>query len=133
MSVIVINGNELEFDAYDVDVVERTDDAREHLSNEISEINSDSNMRSVEKLRAMCDATRAFFDCIFGDGTGDKIFGDKDNVKTCLDAVGAVNASADEQQKAFNDTYVNKYESSAQNRPQNRAQRRTQFRSVRHE
>lgn len=44
----------------------------------------------AQKIRAQCTAIFNFFDNIFGDGTAKKVFGEKVNLITCIDAYDEV-------------------------------------------
>ncbi len=80
---MIINDVELEYDAFDVGMVERTEKAYENLR----DFDFDSENGDIKKLRSACQALFDFFDTIFGDGTAKKIFGDKVSFALCVDAL----------------------------------------------
>lgn len=81
---MVINGVELEdLDIFDADVAEKYEDAMENVSNEMVIIND---LRGSEIIRHQCNVIYNCFNELFGEGTSNKIFGDKDNIVTCLEA-----------------------------------------------
>ena len=44
------------------------------------------NIKLSEGIKTQCTMIFEFFDAVFGEGTAKKIFGDKVNLKTCIDA-----------------------------------------------
>ena len=81
---MVINGVELQdLDIFDADVAEKYEDAMEKVSNEMIIIND---LRGSEIIRHQCRVIYNCFDELFGEGTSSKVFGDKYNIVTCLEA-----------------------------------------------
>lgn len=83
MERFTVNGKEVEFDPFDLDVMEsyldgtaRIDDAR-RVKQEGETV--------VETLRRACDAILDFFDVQLGDGRAEELFGQKTNVKAIFD------------------------------------------------
>lgn len=82
--MIKINGVELEdLDIYDLEVAEKVDKEL----NFVGEVGGKlEGLSTPEVIRTQCNAIFKFFNALFGEGTDKKIFGDKVNLVTCLEA-----------------------------------------------
>lgn len=117
--MIIINGVELEFDAYDADQVEKI----ENNSKKIDEIKIPEGTPWSEQIRIQCNAIFNFFDSAFGKGTAYKIFEGKANLTKCNNAiVDFLDQTGEEIKKTRNemDKKFNKY---SPNRAQRRAKK----------
>lgn len=107
---MIVNGVELEnIDIFDVEVVEKYELGLKR----IKERSNDSADKSFsESIRIQCNLVFDFFNTMFGEGTDKKVFGDKVNLVTCLEAfeelVSQVNEQKSEQMKKL-DKISNKY------------------------
>ncbi|WP_018592625.1 DUF6673 family protein [Terrisporobacter glycolicus] len=114
--ILKINNEEIEldFDVYDVDTSEKYEDALKEViqGNESLEDNASTS----QIIREQCKLVFKFFNDIFGEGTDKDVFGDKVNLRICLDALEQVIANANTQVEGMKNR-VNKYSP-------NRAQRR---------
>ena len=72
----------------------------------------------------MCGIVKDFFDEVFGGGTADKLFKDKNNLAICMDAFGIVSSEAGKMKGQVN-AITNKYN-------MNRAQRRQEGKKNKH-
>lgn len=109
-----INGVELELDIFDADVAEKYDKAIKKVMN----IEEDTKSMSIgEGIRTQCKAIFNVFDELFGQGTHERVFGDKVNLLECLKAFEALIAGINEKNKEI-ELIANKYSS-------NRVQRRS--------
>lgn len=85
---MIINGVQLpDPDTADVLFMEKLEREQDAVTNwdENPEIKT-----RAQKIRAQCTAIFNFFDNMFGDGTAKKVFGEKVNLITCVDAYDEV-------------------------------------------
>lgn len=109
-----INGVELEdLDFYDLEVAEKYDKTLEDLKR-IDENNKGMSMTEVVKTQ--CETIFNVFNTMFGEGTDEKVFGGRVNLRICLKAFSELVDQVNEQ-KAEIEKITNKYSA-------NRAQRR---------
>ena len=81
---MIINGVELECDVLDVTTLKAIKQGSEMVANinkEIAPIQDE-----IEQIEAMCHIIFDFFNHIFGEGTSEKLFGDKVSLTLCMDA-----------------------------------------------
>ena len=76
-----INGLELELDLEDADVFEKTMKAFEQMDEDGKNIDKTGKM--PEFIKRYCEIYYNAFDRIFGEGTGEKIFSGKKNMRNC--------------------------------------------------
>lgn len=76
-----INGLELELDLEDADVFEKTMKTFEQMDEDGKNIDKTGNM--PEFIKRYCEIYYNAFDRIFGEGTGEKIFNGKKNMRNC--------------------------------------------------
>lgn len=76
-----INGLELELDLEDADVFEKTMKTFEQMDEDGRNIDKTGKM--PEFIKRYCDIYYNAFDRIFGEGTGEKIFSGKKNMRNC--------------------------------------------------
>lgn len=67
-----INGQSLELDLTDADVVERYENAFADMDSAEKLIPKDG--KASDRIRACCNLFKKLFDTIFGEGTSDKVF-----------------------------------------------------------
>lgn len=80
-----INDVELELDLYDADVMDRYTEAIKKLE-EKEKNKSIKGLSNGDIIRQECQMVFDFFNEIFGEGTDKKVFGNKTNIKICLEA-----------------------------------------------
>ena len=76
-----INGLELELDLEDADVFEKTMKTFEQMDEDGKNIDKTGNV--PEFIKRYCEIYYNAFDRIFGEGTGEKIFNGKKNMRNC--------------------------------------------------
>ena len=92
---MIINGVELEYDAYDRDLNKKIQQYLAETQNvEKALLNETDVVVAIEKS---CQPVFDFFDKVFGEGTSKKIFGDKVSLTLCMDAYEAFFAERDRQ------------------------------------
>ena len=92
METYIINGVEMEYDTYDVTNMEIYGAEVQRLAElgkklERSEAKMDY-FSAVQTLKTYSEEVMDAFDCILGEGSSRKIFGDKVNVKAIMNAYG---------------------------------------------
>lgn len=119
---MIILGIELEYDFFDADLLDKYEDANQRVQDRIQEPTQYEGLRTGDALRVQCNIVNDFFDEVFGDGTADKIFGGKSNIKDHMEAFAQV-ADAAMSCKGELDQITDKY---APNRAERRAEARQQ-------
>ena len=106
MRIYEYNGTTLPFDIYDVDTLERYENAMIKLGKAEKAIPKDGKQSDI--IRAECEALRTAFDDILGEGTADQLFGDRRSMAELMDAYETLIATVEEQRLAMQ-TRVAKY------------------------
>jgi len=117
---INVLGIELEYDFFDADLLDKYEDANQKVKDRISEPTQYEGLKTGEALRVQCCIVNDFFDEVFGEGTADKIFHGKSNIKDHMEAFGQV-ANAAMSCKGELDQITDKY---APNRVQRREEQK---------
>lgn len=78
------NGVELELDLTDVETVERYEEVINSMDTGMKNIPKDGKQSDI--LRAYCNLLRGVFDDLFGEGTSEKMFGEKLNATQITEA-----------------------------------------------
>lgn len=117
MSVLNINGVELDFNLYDADVVERYEEANDKVI-EMDTPESTKGMRMSEIIKHRCIIVEEFFDHVFGEGTSEKLFGGKKDLQIHVDAF----KTACDYVVQFSDSMIMKSKKYSPNRAQRRQQ-----------
>ena len=112
--MIINNIEMLDLDVYDLEVAENYEKALELLQG-IEE--KTKNKGIAEGIKIQCNIIFDFFNIMYGEGADRKIFGDKVNLVTCLDALG-------EFMEQFNTQGTNTFNSINNKYSPNRAKRR---------
>lgn len=82
---MIINGVELaDLDVYDLEVAEKFDKGLKRVAEAGKNLEG---LSMPETIKVQCNAIFKFFNEFFGEGTAEKIFGDKVNLVTCLKAL----------------------------------------------
>lgn len=82
---MVINGVTIpDPDVGDLEFLEKYEAQNDVIVTKLNEMDKD--IRRSEAVRTQCTLVFEFFDAVFGEGTAKKIFGEKVNLKTCIDA-----------------------------------------------
>ena len=126
METYIVNGVSVEYDAFDLvnmelfgTEVERLKDFADSIKGKRYETFTDS----VSDLREMCEGIKDFFDCVVGEGTSEKVFGDRvnalDMTQTYHNFVSEVSAR---MQNGFSAPAVNREQRRVAEREQRRAE-----------
>ena len=82
-----INGVEFDIDFTEAEIIERIDEGNKEVQNKIKELEDNiKNIKPAEGIRQECKILKEFLDYVIGDGTSEKIFGEKNSLKDCLKA-----------------------------------------------
>lgn len=104
--MLKINNVELDFDLMDADTAEKYENALKKLQTAKDKINGTETLG--ESIRTQCNMVFDFFNEIFGIGTDKKLFGNKTNLRVCLEAVETMIEYANKDMQ-FIQNKVNKY------------------------
>lgn len=92
--IINLNGVELDFEMTDVDFYEKYMENAGELDKvmgvELTDEDKQDYHNIIKLFRERCAAMREFLDRLFGEGTGSKVCGVKDNIEVCLDVYMAM-------------------------------------------
>ena len=107
---MTINGVEFEIDFTDADVMELIDRESQIASQKAKELEKQNldDLSLAEGIRQECKIVKDFFDNVFGEGTSEKIFGNKDSLMECINAYEDTMNAYQEQYKEYYDR-VSKY------------------------
>lgn len=113
-----ILGMELEFDFFDADQLEIYEKENMRVVERVKEPTQYEGKSTADSIRIQCTVINDFFDAVFGQGTSDKLFKGRNNLKDHMEAFGIMANEAMESRKDL-DAVMDKYGS-------NRAERRRQ-------
>ncbi|MGL5718019.1 MAG: DUF6673 family protein [Paraclostridium sp.] len=112
-----INGVKFEnFDIMDADVAILTEMEMEKLSN----TKVPEGVSWTEVITLQCDSTFKFFDAVFGEGSADKIFKGKRNLRLCVDCIDEFKKEFDREIKIETEKVKTKTGMYSANRAQRR-------------
>lgn len=97
-----ILGVELELDLFDADVIEVYEKENKRVVERIQNNGQYEGKTTAEAIRYQCGVVNDFFDSLFGDGTAEKIFKGKSNIKDHMEAFGIVAKAAEDSNVEFN-------------------------------
>lgn len=89
------NGQEMYLDLTDVETVEHYEQVVQNMGNGMNNLPKDGSQSSI--LRAYCELLRGVFDDMFGEGTAEKLFGDRLNATEITEAYESFLAFVSEQ------------------------------------
>lgn len=93
-----------ELDIFDLEVAEQYEKGLAEIQNK------DYNLESLsEIIKAQCTDVMNLFNKLFGEGTDKKIFGNKTNLKLCLQAFEELVENVNKQGEELSNSVVNKY------------------------
>lgn len=102
-----INGVELDIDFTDADILERIETGSKEVYNKAEELKT-STVSPAEGIRQECKILKDFLDYVIGEGTSEKLFGNKNSLQQCLNAYEDIVKARDEQINEF-EARVSKY------------------------
>ena len=106
---MVINGVEFDIDFTDAELIERIDVKSKEVYSQAEELEKNKeNLSPAEGIRQECKILKEFLDYVFGEGTSEKIFGDKNSLRDCLQAFEDIINERNRQLENFKKT-VSKY------------------------
>lgn len=83
-TIFKYNGNEYEFDIRDAEFSERMENAIEELRQEEKKLPKTGSSSTI--IKAHCKMIKSFFDCCLGEGAGEGICTERNNVSICYKA-----------------------------------------------
>ena len=136
METYIVNGVAVEYDTFDLVNMELFGTEGERLKDFADSIKGkryETFADSVSDLREMCEGIKDFFDCVVGEGTSEKVFGDRVNA---LDMTQAYNTFVDEVSAKMRDGFsaptMNREQRRAAEREQRRAEAAARAEAKRH-
>ena len=102
-----INGVELNIDFTDADILERIEKGSKEVYNKAEELKS-LTVSPAEGIRQECKILKDFLDYVIGEGTSEKLFGNRNSLEQCLSAYEDIVKARDEQINEF-EARVSKY------------------------
>lgn len=90
MREIEVNGSTLPFNILDADIREKCDGEIKKLVAAVQDMSAYEGKTEFEGMRYQCRAVDAFFDCVFGAGTAEKIFGVNNDLEARLNGFSDV-------------------------------------------
>lgn len=82
-----INGVELEVNFLDADFMEKIENCCRKVSEQAEKSKTElKNLTLSQQIKGECKIIKDFFDEVFGEGTSDKVFKGKNDLKLCLSA-----------------------------------------------
>lgn len=117
MEKYIINGVEVEYDTFDLDNMERMEEAVQRLQEDVNALQSrkSDGESPMKLLREQANLFLDFFDDVLGDGSARKIFGDRVNILKIANGYKEFTDAVAGQQTKLADTV---------GEPMNREQRR---------
>ena len=113
---MIINGVEFDIDFTDADFIEKYECKYKEVEEQIKELDSKKDTLSpAEGIRQECKIIKEFLDYVLGEGTSEKIFGNKDSLNLCLQAFEDIIDNVDKQHKEMQER-INKYSPERLNR-----------------
>ena len=104
---MIINGVELDIDFTDADIIEKIEFGSKRVYDETERLKN-SEYKLAEGIRQECKILKEFLDYVFGDGTSQKLFGEKNSLHLCLKAFEDIIKEKERQVKNINEL-VSKY------------------------
>ena len=102
-----INGVELEIDFTDADILERIEKGSKEVYDKAEELKTTS-VSPAEGIRQECKILKDFLDYVIGEGTSEKLFGNRNSLNQCLKAYEDIVETRDKQINEFEER-VSKY------------------------
>ncbi len=104
---MIINGVKLDIDFTDADILERIERGSEKVFEETEKLKN-TKYKLAEGIRQECKILKEFLDYVFGEGTSEKLFGEKDSLHLCMKAFEDIINEKQKQVKSI-DELVSKY------------------------
>lgn len=80
-----INGVELDLDFTDADILEKIEKGSKEVYDKAEQLKN-TTLSPAEGIRQECKILKDFLDYVLGEGTSEKLFGNKNSLKQCLNA-----------------------------------------------
>ena len=105
---MTINGVEFEIDFTDADLLEKIEKGSKEVYDKAEELKNNKELTPAEGIRQECKVLKDFLDYVLGDGTSEKLFGNKDSLNQCLTAYEDIIKARENQINDFEER-VSKY------------------------
>ena len=104
---MIINDVSFDIDFTDADFIEKIETASKKVYEETDKLKKeklkDTDYTLAEGIRQECKILKEFLDYVLGDGTSEKLFGEKDSLHLCLKAFEDIIKKKEEQVKSINE------------------------------
>ena len=109
-----INGVEFQIDFTDADILEKIEKGSKEVYEKAEELKS-SKTTPAEGIRQECKILKDFLDYVLGEGSSEKIFGNKNSLNECLNAYEDILNARENQYSDF-EKRISKYSPDRLNR-----------------
>src|SRR5699024_5750846 len=102
-----INGVELEVNFLDADFMEKIENCCRKVSKRAEKGKTElKNLTLSQQIKAECQIIKDFFDEVFGEGTSEKVFKGKNDLKLCLSAFQYLNEAKVKMKQETNSLFA---------------------------
>lgn len=123
MEKYMVNGVEIQYDAFDIDNIEKWDEEVRRVADEAKKPRGDDETAGSQ-LRRVCYSMLDLFDAMCGDGTAQEVFGEAVNVKAIYEGYASFVKQVSEKMMEFSKEAPAMFQREGAVTPVNRAQRR---------
>lgn len=104
---MTINGKTFDMDFTDADLIEKIEIGSKKVFEETEKVKNEK-YQLAEGIRQECKIIKEFLDYVFGEGTSQELFGNKDSLYLCMKAFEDIINEKEKQVKSINEL-VSKY------------------------
>lgn len=99
--IFEIFGNEFEYDFFDADLLDVYEQENQKLLDAIHDESQYNGKSTADGLRYQCKVVDNFFDALLGEGTAEKLFHGKANIRDHMEAFAIVSKAANNTKNEF--------------------------------
>lgn len=97
---MIINDVEFDIDFTDADFIERLEEAKKISAEQSKELET-KELTPAEGIRQECKIAKDFLDYVLGEGTSQKLFGEKNSLNQCIKALEDFENAIEKQESEF--------------------------------
>ena len=101
---MIINGVKFDVDFTDADFIEKIELGYDDVvkkTEEMKKTRENTQITNAEGIRQECKIIKDFFDYVLGDGTSEKLFGNKNSLNKCMNAIEDITKAKENQLTDF--------------------------------